>query len=106
MVFMRSLWYKTIIFYLFLFILPNFFSGKLIRKNSHKKLKSKEYKKYEIYFVIHPYIRFVVTAPKMKFSINDFFRKCYLIRRKLRIWSHLLRKSLMQKCIFCAVMPF
>ena len=30
----------------------------------------------------------------MKFSIKDFFSKCDQIRRKLRIWSHLLKKSL------------
>ena len=38
-----------------------------------------------------------------KFSINDFFSKCDQIRRKLRIWSHLLKKSLMENFIFCAV---
>ena len=36
------------------------------------------------------------TAQKMKFSIKDFFSKCDQIRRKLRIWSHLLKKSLTQ----------
>ena len=30
-------------------------------------------------------------AQKMKFSIKDFFSKCDQIRRKLRIWSHLLK---------------
>ena len=40
---------------------------------------------------------------KMKFSITDFFSKCGQIRRKLQIWSHLLKKSLMEKFIFCAV---
>ena len=39
----------------------------------------------------------------MKFSIKDFFSKCDQIRRKLRIWSHLLKKSLMRNFIFCAV---
>ena len=43
------------------------------------------------------------TAQKMKFSIKDFFSKCEQIRRKLRIWSHLLKKSLMENFIFCAV---
>ena len=43
------------------------------------------------------------TAQKMKFSIKDFFSKCDQIRRKLRIWSHLLKKSLMENFIFCAV---
>ena len=39
----------------------------------------------------------------MKFFIKDFFSKCEQIRRKLRIWSHLLKKSLMESFIFCAV---
>ena len=39
----------------------------------------------------------------MKFFIKDFFSKCDQIRRKLRIWSHLLRKSLMENFIFRAV---
>ena len=39
----------------------------------------------------------------MKFSINDFFSKWVQIRRKLRIWSHLLKKSLMENFIFCKV---
>ena len=43
------------------------------------------------------------TAQKMKFSIKDFFSKYDQIRRKLRIWSHLLKKSLMENLIFCAV---
>ena len=43
------------------------------------------------------------TAQKMKFSIKDFFSKCDQIRKKLRIWSHLLKKSLMENFIFCAV---
>ena len=40
------------------------------------------------------------TAQKMKFSIKDFFSKCDQIRKKLRIWSHLLKKSLMDNFIF------
>ena len=39
----------------------------------------------------------------MKFSIKDFFSKCDQICSKLRIWSHLLKKSLMENFIFCAV---
>ena len=38
-----------------------------------------------------------------KFSIKDFFSKCDQIRRKLPIWSHLLKKSLMENFIFCTV---
>ena len=39
----------------------------------------------------------------MKFSIKDFFSKCDQIRNFLRIWSHLLKKSLIENFIFCAV---
>ena len=40
------------------------------------------------------------TAQKMKFSAKGFFSTCGQIRRKLRIWSHLLKKSLMENVIF------
>ena len=36
------------------------------------------------------------TVQKMKFSITDVFSK-------LSIWSHLLKKSVMENLIFCAV---
>ena len=40
--------------------------------------------------------------------MKDFFSKCDQIRSKLWIWSHLLKKSLMENFIFCAVhiVPF
>ena len=41
----------------------------------------------------------------MKFSIEDFFGKCDQIRKKLRIWSHLLNKFFMENFIFCEVWP-
>ena len=44
------------------------------------------------------------TAQKMKFSTKNFFSKCAQIRKKLRIWLHLLNKSLMEKFIFCTVL--
>ena len=40
----------------------------------------------------------------MKFSIKDFFSKCDQIRSFLQIWSHLLKKPLMENLIFCAVL--
>ena len=43
------------------------------------------------------------TAQKMKVSNKDFFSKCDQIRRKLRVWSHFLEKSLVENFIFCAV---
>ena len=45
----------------------------------------------------------VSTSQKMKFSIKDFFSECDQIRSFLRIWSHLLKKPLMENFIFCAV---
>ena len=39
----------------------------------------------------------------MKFSIKDFFSKRDQIRRKLRIWLHLMKKSLVENFIFCLV---
>ena len=39
----------------------------------------------------------------MTFSIKDFFSKCDQIRRKLWIWSHLVKKLLLEKFIFCEV---
>ena len=43
------------------------------------------------------------TAQKMMFFMTDLFSKCDQIRRKLRLWSHLLKKSLMENFIFSAV---
>ena len=50
---------------------------------------------------------FIVTAQKMKFSIKDFFSKCDQIHSFMRIWSHLLKKSLIESFIFvqCVHIP-
>ena len=45
----------------------------------------------------------IPTVLKMKFSIKDFFSKSDQIHSFLRIWSHLLKKSLVENFIFCAV---
>ena len=39
----------------------------------------------------------------MKFHVKDFFSKCDQIRNFLWIWSHLLKKSLMENFMFCTV---
>ena len=44
-----------------------------------------------------------ITAQKMKLPIKDFFSKCDQIRSLLRIWSHLLKKSLMKDFVFSVV---
>ena len=43
------------------------------------------------------------NAQKMKFSIKYFFSKCDQIRSFLLIWSHLLKKSLMENFAFGVV---
>ena len=73
-------------------------------------LNANTYLKYDFQdnFVLKKFLKEVVstmidTAQKMKFSIKDFFSKCDQIHSFLRIWSHLLKKSLMKNFIFCAV---
>ena len=46
---------------------------------------------------------YVNTAQKMKFSMKDFVYKCDQICNLQRIWPHLLKKSLMENFIFCAL---
>ena len=46
------------------------------------------------------YLLVMNTAQKKKFSVKDFSRKCDQIRSFLRIWSDLLKKSLMVNLIF------
>ena len=43
------------------------------------------------------------TTRKKKFFTEDFFSKCDQIRSFLQIWSQLLKKSSMEKFIFCAI---
>ena len=45
----------------------------------------------------------VSTVQKMIFSIKGVFSKCDQMRSFLRIWSHLLKKSLTENFNFCAV---
>ena len=44
-----------------------------------------------------------ITAQKMKFSTKDFFSKCDQIHSFLRIWLHLLKKSLIENFTFYPV---
>ena len=45
----------------------------------------------------------ILTVQTIKFLIKNFFSKCDPIRSFLRIWSHLLKMSLMQNFIFCTM---
>ena len=77
-----------------------------------KRLDKKAMINFKIYDVTDWTINNYNTLPnislykKMKFSIKDFFSKCDQIRRKLRIWSQLLKKSLMENFSFflCSVL--
>ena len=44
-----------------------------------------------------------IIAQKIKFYTKDFFSKCDQIRSSLRIWPHLLKKSLVENFIFYVV---
>ena len=44
------------------------------------------------------------TAQKKKFSMKEFLGESDQLRRILRIWSHLLEKSLIENVIFYAVL--
>ena len=58
---------------------------------------------FGLFWIVLAWFRspFGFTAPKMKFSIKGFFSKCDQIHRKIWIWSHLLKKSLIENFIFC-----
>ena len=56
-----------------------------------------------IYFCLFDESYFLNTLHKKKVAIEDFFSKCDEIHRELRIWSHLLKKSLIESFVFCAV---
>ena len=69
----------------------------------YTKKKIRFYKKKYHLFLLDFLKEYYITAQKIKFSIKDFFSECDQIRSFLRIWSHLLKKSLMETFIFCAV---
>ena len=66
-------------------------------------IKSYLYYRTRIKFTTKAAVILYKALHKMKFSIKAFFSKCVQICRKLRIWSNLLKKSLMEIFIFCAV---
>ena len=47
----------------------------------------------------HTHLKQIHTAQKIKFFIKDFLCKCDQIHSFLRIWSNLLKKSLMENFI-------
>ena len=53
-------------------------------------------------FILNIIVIINFQCTKMKFSIKYIFSKCDQIRKKLRIWLHLLKMYLMENFIFCA----
>ena len=74
--------------------MASFFSTLTSSPKFTKKLKSKTLLRN---FVIP---QKYYTVQKMKFFTKDFFSKCDQIRSFLRLWSHLLKKSLMENFHF------
>ena len=70
-----------------------------INKSKFNFQRSKLYH-LQLNLLVNPLL---VTLQKRKLSIKDFFSKWDQLRRKLRIWLHLLKKFLMENLIFCAV---
>ena len=58
---------------------------------------------FQLKYLVFRFENDFFTAQEMKFSIKGFFSKCDQICSFLGIWSHLLKKSLMENFIFCAV---
>ena len=59
-----------------------------------------------IAFTVLKWISASILSQKMKFSIKGLFNKGNQIRSFLRIWSHLLKKSLMTNFTFCVYLSF
>ena len=78
-------------------VFPNFFS--LFRANSPITQKPVCWFSQQINWIVSVWH----CTRKIKFSITDFFSKCDQTCRELRIWSYLLKKSLMGNFIFCAM---
>ena len=76
----------------------------LLTRYSSTSLKNKILELVRILHKDYLQNNYTCTAQEIKFSINDFFSKFDQVRSFLRIWSHLLKKSLMEDFIFCAVM--
>ena len=51
-------------------------------------------------------LKLYVTAQKMKFSVKDFFSNVTKSAVSLRIWTHLLKKSLVESFNFCTVLQY
>ena len=100
-------WVQKVFPYLYLLIMFTIFNTTLWKSKKHRDKQSLTqclfyfiFKRCNYYLAIYLQIR---NCTKIKFSVKDFFSKCDQIHNFLRIWSYLLKKSLMENFIFCAV---
>ena len=77
--------------------------SELLVTNCYSQISCSRHSKFVKIIPILIHSKISATTQKMKFSIKDVFSKCDQIRWKLRIWSHLQKKSLMENFVFCAV---
>ena len=81
--------------------------SEVAHRRSFKNLKCGSFEVLECYQKCSLPLMFLESTnalpKKMMFYIKDFFSKCDQMRSFLHIWSHLLKKSLMENFIFCAV---
>ena len=90
--------------------LMGFFTKMILEEKDHRSVRSlskrfADYRKFILRKNDSKVDSIKSTAQKMKFSIKDFFSKYdNQICKKLRIWSHLLKKSFMENFIFCVVL--
>ena len=91
---MLKIRYENAVWFQYVFMIhPKLFLHKCTVKFRPKS------KKVTLFLCIIRLYIWTITAQKLKFSIKDFFSKCDQIRSFLRIWSYLLRKSLMENFI-------
>ena len=69
--------------------------GTLLKMRVHYKCFPVNFENFLRTIILHD------TTQKIRLCIKDFFSKYDQIRNFLRIWSHLLKKSLMENLIFC-----
>ena len=80
---------------------------KILKISDNKRYKDAKPRQAKIWKMITS-LRFIKFLPRNKCTKNEVFQygifgKCDQIRKKLRIWPHLLNNSLMENFIFCAV---
>ena len=94
----RDLRHERVNFTLIYSYAPTFKKTSTAPKNERKLITSKL--KVSIIYLIKETRDLFHTTQNIKFSMKVSFSKCDQIRRKLGIWSYLLKKSLMENFIF------